>query len=351
MVNIEISVPAPPSVSISTGVSVSQQAKIENLEKELSLLFESYNSALSEIETLRENVDIAFRDGASQSQSDFWDAFQNNGERTDYSYAFVNWRHEEISPKHPIYADKITYCFMGCENIEDLSNTTITLTAKKPNMMYAFVNCAKLVTPPALIFESCPIVKTYTSMYAGCQSLESVSVYWGDGTQDPITQRSSCQNMFFKCYSLKNVDFGAEETGSPLYLDLSDCTSLTIDSFNSLLTSLKTIDTEQASSENSVHEITVSVECLKNILDNTAVSGLITGFKNKGWSLLTPDGNKIISLEYKQTSVEMGGEVITTDEYWQWSFETSDGVIIIEEEYEATVPEDGDEGNTEVEEW
>ena len=114
---------------------------------------------------------------------------------------------------------------------------------------------------------------------------------------------------------------------------------------------VKTIDTEQASSENSVHEITVSVECLKNILDNTAVSGLITGFKNKGWSLLTPDGNKIISLEYKQTSVEMGGEVITTDEYWQWSFETSDGVIIIEEEYEATVPEDGDEGNTEVEEW
>ena len=90
---------------------------------------------------------------------------------------------------------------------------------------------------------------------------------------------------------------------------------------------------------------------MKNILDNTAVSELITGFTNKGWSLLTADGNKIISLEYKSNSIEMGGEIITTDEYWQWSFETSDGVIITEEEYEATPPEDEDNGNTEVEEW
>ena len=125
-----------------------------------------------------------------------------------------------------------------------------------------------------------PIVKTYIAMYAGCQSLESVSVYWGNGTSDPITQRNSCQNMFFKNYKLKDADFGAEETGSPLNLDLSYSADLTEQSVVSLLNSLKTIPEGAAGK----YEIIIATQVFDRLSEE-----IKNGFIAKGWTLLNKD--------------------------------------------------------------
>ena len=230
-----------------------------------------------------EKVSEVFEAGKKSQYNKFWDEFQDNGNRRDYSYAFSNAAIESLIPKYKIVADKIMYAFMGCLKLVDISNFEIEVINSNPNMMYVFANCIKMVKGPKITFIA-PIIKTYTSMYAGCQSLVDMSVYWGDGTKDPITQRNSCQNMFFKCYKLKNIDFGAENTGSPLHLDLSYSTELTVESLRSLKNSLIPVDIEKAQTEKSVHEIKISTVTMDKI-ENEAPE-LLAEFNIKGWTLI-----------------------------------------------------------------
>lgn len=230
------------------------------------------------------NIDTNLDDGLDPI---YWENIQQNGERTDYSYAFCNSGYSCLKPQFPIVANNVMYMFMGCTELENAENVLITITSKKPNMMYVCVNCTKMIKAPIFNFSNAPIIKTYTSMYAGCQSLTDLSVYWGDGSTDPITQRNACQNTFFKCYKLKNVDFGAEETGSPLYLDLSYSTEITIDSIRSLFSSLQTVNPEEATAQNSKHEIIFSTTTMNLIRAESAE--LIDSFGGKGWTLLEED--------------------------------------------------------------
>ena len=234
-----------------------------------------------------EKIDLDVDDGLDYS---YWDNQQQYGEREDYSYAFCNSSYTVLAPRHIINANKVMYMFMGCVKLADAGNILIHITSPKPNMMYVCANCISMKRPPIFNFINVPIVKTYTSMYAGCVELEEVSVYWGDGTADPITERSSCQNMFYRCNGLINTDFGEEETGSPIYLDLSWSKNLTVESMRNLLKSLKTIDKAQAESERSVHEVTISPNTYS--LLETEAPDVLTGFAGKGWTILTKERNE-----------------------------------------------------------
>ena len=208
-----------------------------------------------------------------------YDAIQQNGERKDYSYAFCNSGYEYIIPKYPIKADNIMYMFMGCDKLKTAENVKIEVLSGNPQMMYVFSNCLQMKKAPRIIIRA-SIVKTYISMYAGCQNLESVNVYWGDGTTDAVTQRNSCQNMFFKCGKLKDINFGAAETGSPLNLDLSYSAELTEQSIISLLNSLKTIPEGAAGK----YEITIATQTAERLSEE-----IKNGFTSKGWALLSKD--------------------------------------------------------------
>ena len=218
----------------------------------------------------------AYESGKKSKYDEFWDAIQQNGERNDYSYAFCNTNYEGIYPKYPIVAEKAMYMFMGCSKLKDASNIVIDITAVKPNMMYVCSNCNSMIKAPIFNYIHAPIVKTYTSMYAGCYYLTAVSVYWGDGSQDAITQRNACQNMFFKCWSLTDIYFGGEETGSPTGLDLSYAKELTVASVQSLLSSLKTIPAGSAGK----YEIILATLTIEKLTNE-----ILEGFAQKGWTI------------------------------------------------------------------
>lgn len=215
--------------------------------------------------------------------AEFWNNLQQYGKRTDYSYAFCNSSYKCLSPQYPIFAENVMYAFMSCTNLEDASNILINITAEKPNMMYVCANCNSMTKAPIFNFLNAPIIKTYTSMYTGCYLLTSVSVYWGDGTQNAVTQRNACQNMFFKCWSLKDIDFGNEETGSPTGLDLSYAKELTVASVQSLLSSLKTIPSGSAGK----YEITLASETVGKLTPE-----IIEGFATKGWTIISQTKEK-----------------------------------------------------------
>lgn len=226
------------------------------------------------------NISDEIDDGLT---SELWDILQQSGNRTDYSYAFCNSDYKYLRPKYPIFAKNIMYAFMSCMNLEDASNILINITAEKPNMMYTCANCNSMTKAPIFNFIGAPIVKTYTSMYTGCYSLISASVYWGDGSQNAVTQRNACQNMFFKCWSLTDIDFGAEETGSPTGLDLSYSKDLTVQSVQSLLTSLMTIPSGSAGK----YEIILATDTVAKLS-----AEILDGFTTKGWTIISQTKEK-----------------------------------------------------------
>lgn len=230
----------------------------------------------------------------SKITAEFWRGFQQEGKRKDYSYAFANWDAKEIKPYYPLYGIKDTiYMFMSCINLEDASNVVVRISGDSPSLMYGCANCMQMQHGPEFIFLDAPIVKTYTSLYANCQQLQDAKIYWGDGSVDPVAHRNACQNLFFRCGELVDVDFGDENTGSPFKLDLSYCTKLSAASYRSLVESLQTIP---ANSEGD-YSITISPRGLEIIeqYDTQQVSAdseFVTTFSmlsTKGWSFVEVD--------------------------------------------------------------
>lgn len=199
-----------------------------------------------------------FIENSEYADGGLWDSVQNYGNQKDYSYAFANWGAcKMIIPKYPLTdIDKCMYALKDCSGLEDGRNLVFHITNENPNMLYVCANCGNMVYAPRFVFYNAPIIKNYMSMYAGCLNLKEVYVHWGDGSTDPIAERTSCQNMFFKCARLEDIYFTG--VGSPMYLDLSYSKVLNYSTLLNLAETLAEIDSTEATKKNSVHEITLS---------------------------------------------------------------------------------------------
>lgn len=199
--------------------------------------------------------DEYFAENSEYAENGMWDSVQNYGNLKDYSYAFANWGAcKVIIPKYPLTdIDKCMYALKDCTGLEDGRNLVFHITNENPNMLYVCANCNKMVYAPRFVFYNAPIIRNYMSMYAGCLNLKEVYVHWGYGGTDPIAERNSCQNMFFKCARLEDIHFTG--VGSPIHLDLSYSKYIKYSTLLNLAETLANIDTTVASEKNSVHEI------------------------------------------------------------------------------------------------
>lgn len=256
-----------------------------------------------------EFAEISSTSNTTMNEPQFWADFQHSGKRTDYSYAFANWDAESIVPIYGLNnIDKCMYALMNCTKLIDARSITFNITNTNPNMMYVCVNCNKMTNAPQFVYAATPIVRTYTSMYASCYELKTATVYWGDGTADPIGERNSCQNMFFRCYALESIDFGNENTGSPIYLDLSYAEKLTQDSVISLAKSLQDV----SSAESGLYEITLSEVTIAAMPEDTR-----SIFESKGWTLVGKTQEPLVTAPEEDdttaednTNSEEGGDVV-----------------------------------------
>lgn len=222
--------------------------------------------------TIAENIPRIYESGAVS----IWGGIQDMGKRKDYSYAFSRNALTTFNPPYEFNdIANVQYMFLQASNLEDLSHITINITNQNPNLMYMCCNCYKLRKPPMITFTA-SVVKTYTAMFANCIQLEECNIYFGDGSQNPISIRNSMQNTFFKCEALKNITFSGK--GSPIYLDLSYCKAL---SYNSLL-SLKNALMDVSGAEAGTYSITVSTESY-DLLTETDIAD----FTALGWTITT----------------------------------------------------------------
>lgn len=213
-----------------------------------------------------------FAENSEYADGGLWDSVQNYGNQKDYSYACANWGASKmIIPKYPLTdIDKCMYALKDCSGLEDGRNLVFHITNENPNMLYVCANCGNMVYAPRFVFYNAPIIKNYMSMYAGCLNLKEVYVHWGDGSTDPIAERTSCQNMFFKCARLEDMYFTG--VGSPMYLDLSYSKYIKYSALLSLGKSLAVIDSTEAARKNSVHEITLSATTAAMLRGEIAVT-------------------------------------------------------------------------------
>lgn len=67
---------------------------------------------------IAENIPKVFEAGKKDEYDAFWDAFQDGGKRTGYSYAFTTrfWNKNTFNPKYPIAPTQATYMFQNFNN-------------------------------------------------------------------------------------------------------------------------------------------------------------------------------------------------------------------------------------------
>ena len=170
----------------------------------------------------------AFQAGVDDSYDSFWNAFQDNGTKTNYVNAFSGsgWKDSNYNPKYPIIAtNHAGSMFSYCSNITS-TKVAIIIDNIASNTM-VFFSCKALKTIPSL--KVTDQVNGYSDWFYNCNALEEINF-----TEDSVIKA--------------NISFA----NSPL---------LTTASVNSIINALKDLTGETA------QKVTFHTDVLAKITD------------------------------------------------------------------------------------
>lgn len=188
-------------------------------------------------------------DGRQAEWSDLWDAIQENGYRTSYTYGFMggSWNDITFKPKYDMAPDWAIISMFQDSYITDLeqilNDCGVSLdTSNNGNYNSAFAYGAFTVLPSIIFGRWCS--QTYET-FAHCPDLETIRQITFECGDVNFT------STFNGCTSLANIEFWGTLCGS---INLGDC-PLTRESIESLFSVLsdahsgKTVTLNQAAKE------------------------------------------------------------------------------------------------------
>ena len=203
----------------------------------------------------------------------FWDAFQDNGNRTNYTYAFINnWTAEIFKPKYPITAvGDASYMFDSCKignqetpDFDFVEKGVILDTSGATSLTYMFRNCKGIKRVGTIDFTS--ITKDINRMFYYCKvvTIDKLVVKETLKYDNPFAGASYLENITIEGIIGNNISFG-------------DCTKLTKDSIVSIISAL---DFKEGRAETTI--------TLPSIAVNNAFEGASDndGFGNDEWNNL-----------------------------------------------------------------
>ena len=160
-------------------------------------------SIADKLVTIAENEQKVYDAGKQAKYDAFWDAYQRNGNRRQYDYAFYNcWDDITYNPKYPIVVTS-TSGYIYAANV--ITSTKVPITIDTATADYLFYACRALKTIPSIKVTS--KVSALTGWFTLCSELEEI--YFTDDSE-----------------IANNVSFSA-------------CTKLTHDSLMSIINHLK----------------------------------------------------------------------------------------------------------------
>lgn len=143
----------------------------------------------------------AVYDAGKKSEYDaFWDAIQQNGNRTDYDSGFRNWQIEKIEPKYPIRTASIAYMFYLCKNLTELPQFESVFSGGEfAGAFAAFNSCELLEEVNIDIIPRESASNTFiNSTFNGCKKLRTI--------QKVVSLASfNWSTTFNNCISLEEV--------------------------------------------------------------------------------------------------------------------------------------------------
>ena len=173
--------------------------------------------------------------GKKDAYNEFWDDFQQNGDRTNYDYAFTGsqaWSDVTFKPKYRIAPTSAEYMFLRAQRITDLKklldDMNVTLDFSNCTNVNQIFNSANTITHlPKLDFSKATV---YSNLFGWCSALQTID----ELVFNPNVTASS--NMFASCGALKNLKVSGTIAVSVSFLN----SPLTKESIISVIEALST---------------------------------------------------------------------------------------------------------------
>ena len=142
-----------------------------------------------------------FEAGYSKSESDFWDVVQQNGSRTDYSWAFCAWGCEYLHPKHKVIPQGTDVADI-CYNMDSLKKIEaayfdFSQVDRAATYNYSFGGSATLEEIEDVNFM--PAAR-YNYTFAWNSMLKTIAKITAD-------ENTLFDHSFDGCYNLENITF------------------------------------------------------------------------------------------------------------------------------------------------
>lgn len=214
----------------------------------------------------------------------FWDTYQNNGNRTNYGYAFAGrgWNDKIFKPKYPIYISN--YCFYTMNQVSPYRNDTAV------DFKNIILNGTATTTAHYLFANS--NCKNITVDLSNCTGLTSTFILSGGGYLDNINIKVSnklttVKEAFNSAWTLKELRFMDGSEIACNGFDFQWSSSLTAESIRSIINAL--------SSNTSGLSITLSLTAVKKAFETS--SGANDGNISTEWlNLIATKSNWTINL-------------------------------------------------------
>ena len=238
--------------------------------------------------TYEEGYEEGYTEGKQSEYDRFWDAYQQNGNRTDYSNSFAGcgWTQENFKPKYDIAPENAYMIFRmnPCEIdlVERLSSLGVSLDLSKAiNTQYMFTNSS--FTRIGVIDVSSSInTSPLDSVVANCTKLVTI-----DKIIPKVSEYGNefSKNSFNQCIALENLTIGGEITKNNFNVQWS--TLLSHDSIVSIINALSTTTSGLT--------VTVSLTAVNNAFETS--QGAADGSTSEEWlSLIAARENWTITL-------------------------------------------------------
>ena len=157
-------------------------------------------SAAEKLTTIAENQQKVYDAGVQAEYDRFWDAYQQSGERRDYTNAFsgLGWNSETFKPKYDIVVTVSNNCFQsfaGEIDLEErLTEQGVVLDLSECRYLPTFFYQSKFTKLPLLNAPNC---NNITNICGGCTNLTNFNLIAGTVT--------SISSAFSNCTSLTDV--------------------------------------------------------------------------------------------------------------------------------------------------
>lgn len=165
--------------------------------------------------------------GGKSYYDEFWDFYQQNGNRTDYQYggfAGVGWTDETYKPKYPVKPIYAYGMYTGCR----LTNILDIDTSKATSITNLFYVCRFLERVGIISAVSS---SDATNVFSYCAELKTIDKFI-------VTEQLPYSNAFFNCTSLENLTI--EGVIGQDGFDVQWSTKLSNDSIISIINALST---------------------------------------------------------------------------------------------------------------